>query len=75
MLCLSWKNGVCPKGIYVVTISTVVETQKAEKELKPAIDLLGNVLERFDSVTTMYRPRKISKQQGIFIFESPNASV
>mgnify|MGYP002646376910 FL=1 len=75
MLCLSWKMKICPKGLYVVILSTAVETQKPEKELKPALDLLEPVLERFDAVSTLYRPRKVTKQQGIFIFASPSASV
>lgn len=74
-LCLSWKMKVCPKGIYVVILSTTVETQKAIKELKPATDLLGNILEQFDSVTTLYRNKKATRMQGIHIFRSPDASV
>lgn len=74
-LCLSWKMNVCPKGIYVAVFSTTVETQKAEKELKIVYDLLGTVLEQFDSVTTLYRPKKATKKQGIFIFSTPDASV
>ena len=66
---------ICPKGLYVVILSTAVETQKPEKELKPALDLLEPVLERFDAVSTLYRPRKVTNQQGIFIFASPSASV
>ena len=74
VLCLSWKMGVCPKGIYVAVLSTEMETQKAEKELSPAVELLGEVLERFDSVTTTFKPRKASKEQGIYIFKSIDAS-
>lgn len=74
-LCLSWKMKVCPKGIYVVILSTTVETQKAIKELKPATDLLGNILEQFDSVTTLYRNKKATRRQGIHIFRSLDASV
>ena len=75
ILCLSWKMGICPKGIYIAVLSTEMETQKAEKEMRPATELLGDVLERFDSVTTMFRPRKASKQQGIYIFKSIDASL
>lgn len=67
--------GICPKGIYIAVLSTEMETQKAEKEMRPATELLGDVLERFDSVTTMFRPRKASKQQGIYIFKSVDASL
>ena len=74
-LCLSWKMKVCPKGIYVVTLSTTVETQKPGKELEPVIEMLGNVLEQFDSVTTVYKSKKATRMQGIHIFRSPDASV
>ena len=74
-LCLSWKMKVCPKGIYVVILSTAVETQKAVKELKAPIELCGNVLEQFDSVTTLYRPKKATGEQGIHIFSTFDASM
>ncbi|KAK8830888.1 hypothetical protein WA577_003589, partial [Blastocystis sp. JDR] len=75
VLCLPWTLKICPKGIYVAVIATTVETQKPEKELKPVLDVLGPVLERFDAVTTLYRVKKATKRQGIFIFTSPNASI
>ena len=75
VLCLPWTMKICPKGIYVVVVTTTVETQKPEKELKPVLDLLEPVLERFDAVTTLYCVKKATKQQGIFIFRSPNASM
>lgn len=75
VLCLPWTLKICPKGIYVAVIATTVETQKPEKELKPVLDVLGPVLERFDAVTTLYRVKKATKRQGIFIFTSPNASM
>ena len=75
VLCLPWTLKICPKGIYVAVIATTVETQKPEKELKPVLDVLGTVLERFDAVTTLYRVKKATKRQGIFIFTSPNASM
>ena len=74
-LCLSWKMKVCPKGIYVVILSTTVETQKAVKELKVPIELCGNILEQFDSVTTLYRPKKATSEQGIHIFSTLDASM
>lgn len=74
-LCLSWKMKVCPKGIYAVILSTTVETQKAVKELKAPLELCGNVLEQFDSVTTLYRPKKATREQGIQIFSSLDASM
>ena len=75
VLCLPWTLKICPKGIYVVTLSTTVETQKPGKELEPVIEMLGNVLEQFDSVTTVYKSKKATRMQGIHIFRSPDASV
>ena len=74
-LCLSWKMKVCPKGIYIAVISTNIETPKPEKELNVVFDMMGDVVEHFTSISTLYRPRKATKRQGIFIFKTADASM
>ena len=72
--CVSYKHKVCAKGIYIAIVSTTVETKKPEKELEPGIDLLGKIIDRFDSVVTTYRPRSNAKKSGIFITTSYDAT-
>ena len=44
-------HAICANGLYVATISTICETDEPEHEIQPAIDLLGEILEMFVSVT------------------------
>ena len=39
----SYQQRVCPKGWYICIASTSVETDKPEDELKPALNLFGNI--------------------------------
>lgn len=41
---------VCKKGYYVVILSCNVETKNPEKELDPAFEIIGPVLEKFVTV-------------------------
>jgi Rab GDP dissociation inhibitor len=38
---VSSAHAVCAKGLFVVMISTTIETKNPEEELRPAMDLLG----------------------------------
>lgn len=44
--CVSFAHNVASKGFYLAMVSTTVETDKPEDELKPAIQLLGPVKEK-----------------------------
>lgn len=44
---VSSAHAVCSKGLYIAMISTTVETDKPELEIRPAVDLLGDILEMF----------------------------
>ena len=45
---------ICAQGFYVVIISTTVETNEPEKEIQPAIDLLGEIMDMFVSISDLY---------------------
>jgi Rab GDP dissociation inhibitor len=47
---------VAAKGKYLAMVSTTVETSNPEQELKPALDLLGEIDEKFVFVTDLYEP-------------------
>lgn len=47
---LSNNHQVCKLGHYIAVISTMVETENPEKELKPALDILDPILEKFVTV-------------------------
>ena len=50
---VSYSHLICTKGIYVAIISASVETDNPEAEIKPAIDILGDILEMFVSVSNL----------------------
>jgi len=48
--CVSFAHMVAPKGKYIAIVSTEVETDEPLKELDSGIQLLGDILERFDAI-------------------------
>ena len=51
---VSSTHAVCAKGLFIAMISTTVETDKPELEIRPALDLLGDVLEMFVRTDSVY---------------------
>lgn len=50
-------HNVCKKGFSIAIVSTNVETNNPEKELEPAFDMIGPVLEKFFTVSFVHRFR------------------
>lgn len=65
---------ICAKGLYVAIISATVETDKPEEEIKPAVDLLGDILEMFVSVSTLYEPNEDGDNSNLWITSSYDAT-
>ena len=55
-------------------VSTTVETSNPEVEIKPALDLLGPILEKFVSVSTMYEPLEDGRKTNLWITKSYDPS-
>ena len=64
---MSYAHAVCAKGLYIAMISTTVETDKPELEIKPAPDLLGDVLEMFSRVDNIYTAIDDGKKANVSI--------
>jgi len=62
---VSSAHAVCAKGLFIAMISTTVETENAENEIRPALDLLGDVLEMFISVHDIYEPTDDGKASNV----------
>jgi Rab GDP dissociation inhibitor len=43
---VSKNHNVCAEGLYVASVTTIVETDRPELELKPGLDLLGPIYEK-----------------------------
>ncbi len=50
IIVLSNDHQVCSTGYFIAIISTLAESSDPENELKPALDLIGPVLEKFVTV-------------------------
>ncbi|XP_070559940.1 rab GDP dissociation inhibitor alpha-like [Ptychodera flava] len=53
---VSQAHQVCTKGFYLAYILTTVETFAPESELKPGLDLLGPITEKFIFIRDIYEP-------------------
>ena len=71
---VSSAHAVCSRGLYIAMISTTVETNCPEDEIRPAVDLLGDVLEMFVQVTDMHMPVNDSASENLHVTQSYDAT-
>ncbi len=64
---------ICKKGFYVVFISTLCETSEPEKEIAPAISLIGNPVETFISVSDLWESNEKSVGENVYVTSSLSA--
>ncbi|XP_071960488.1 rab GDP dissociation inhibitor beta-like [Antedon mediterranea] len=72
--CVSSAHNVAAKGFYIAIVSTTVETENPEAEIKPGLDLLGTVLEKFLSIDDLYEPTDDGEKSKVFITKSYDAT-
>jgi len=70
VMCISSDFFVVPKGKFMAIVSTNLETNDVEKELKPGLELLGPIEAKFVSVVDEYVPLDDGKKDGVFISTS-----
>lgn len=71
---VSYSHLICKKGLYVAIISATVETETPEQEIQPAIELLGDVLEMFVSVSDVYEPVADGSDSNLWVTSSYDAT-
>jgi Rab GDP dissociation inhibitor len=71
---VSAAHAVCAKGLYIAIISTTVETADPEKEIQPAIELLGGCLEMFIKISDLHEPINDASQDNLHITSSYDAT-
>ncbi|XP_062522506.1 rab GDP dissociation inhibitor beta-like [Corticium candelabrum] len=71
---VSSAHNVCPKGKYIAMVSTTVETANPEAELKPGIDMLGPIEEKFVTVSDLFEPLDDGSKSKVFVTKSYDAS-
>ncbi|XP_042367061.1 rab GDP dissociation inhibitor beta-like [Plectropomus leopardus] len=71
---ISFAHNVAAKGKYIAIASTTVETNDPESEIKPALDLLQPIEQKFVSISDQYVPTDIGTDSQIFISKSYDAT-
>ena len=83
---MSSAHNVCAKNHYLAIVSTIVETDNPQIEIKPGLDLLGPILDkfifrvevktnsRFVSVTDLYVPIDDGTKDHCYISKSYDAT-
>ncbi|KAJ8269193.1 hypothetical protein COCON_G00118000 [Conger conger] len=71
---ISSAHCVAAQGKYVAIVSTMVETSDPEGEIKPALDLLQPVEQKFVSISDLFEPVDLGTESQIFISRSYDAT-
>lgn len=71
---ISYTHQVSAKGWFIGMVSTTVETDNPENEIKPGLDLLGPIAQKFVSISDYYEPVDSGLESQIFISQSYDAT-
>ncbi|KAI9327247.1 GDP dissociation inhibitor [Zopfochytrium polystomum] len=71
---VSSAHSVAAKGFWVAIVSTLVETSEPEKEIEPALALLGAISEKFVHVDDLYEPVSDGTAESVFVTRSYDAT-
>lgn len=62
---ISFAHNVAAQGKYIAIVSTTVETSDPEKEIKPALDLLEPIEQKFVSISDQYEPTNMGTDSQV----------
>ena len=65
--CTSYAHNTAAKGKWIASISTTVETNNPQMELKPALALLGPLEHAFAYISDIYEPTNDAAQDGCYV--------
>lgn len=71
---VSGAHNVCKAGLYLAIVSATVETADPQAEIKPAMDLLGQVLDVFITVSDIHEATNDPKTENLFVTSSYDAT-
>jgi len=74
IMMVSWAHSIAAKDKYVAIVSTVVETATPEKEIEPALKLLGPILEKFVTLSDYREPLDDGTKDQVFVTTSYDPS-
>jgi len=70
VMCIAADHSVASAGKFIAIASTHVETDNPERELQPALEIIGDAEARFLSVSPMYVPTSDGTRDKCFISQS-----
>lgn len=70
----SWAHCVAAKDKYIAIVSTTIETNNPEKEIEPALGLLGPIEQKFVSVSDVCEPANSGEATQVFVTKSYDAT-
>jgi len=71
---VSSAHNVAAQNVWIAIVSTIVETSVPEREILPGLQLLGNVIDKFVSITPLYAPTSPGTAENIYITKSYDAT-
>lgn len=74
VMMVSHAHNVAHDNKYIAIVSATVETAYPEREIQPALDLLGVIEAKFVSIVDIYEPTDSSFPDNIFITKSYDAT-
>ncbi|KZV50939.1 rab GDP dissociation inhibitor alpha-like [Dorcoceras hygrometricum] len=74
LFCCSYAHNVAPKGKYIAFVSAEAETDNPEVELKPGVDLLGQIDEIFYETYDTFLPTNDDDADNCYISKSYDAT-
>ncbi|CAK9114066.1 unnamed protein product [Durusdinium trenchii] len=74
VMMVSWAHSIAAKDKYVAIVSTVVETPNPEKEIEPALKLLGPIQYKFVQISEIRDPVTDGAADGVFVTASYDPS-
>lgn len=70
VMMVSWAHCIAAKDKYVAIVSTVVETRDPQKEIEPALKLLGPIIDKFVTISEITEPTDDGTKDGVFVTAS-----
>jgi Rab GDP dissociation inhibitor len=71
---VSYTHQVAAKDWFIAMVSTTVETSNPEVEIRPGLELLGPIKQKFVSVSDVWKPTDEGHDSQIFISETFDAT-
>lgn len=70
---VSASHNVCAKGHYLAIVSTIVETDNPQEEIRPGLNLLGPIMDKFINITDLHEPTTTG-EDNVYVSRSYDAT-